>query len=74
MIKSLVESCAMIQGAVTCPGHERAVKILHVTGQILNFETWSGKPEQECPPGQPTPHFLQKLNRTQIEPNFLRNR
>jgi len=34
----------MIQ-AVTCPGRERAVKILHITGQILVFETWSGKPE-----------------------------
>jgi hypothetical protein len=36
---------AMIQEAVRCLGYERAVKILHVTGWILVFETWSGKPE-----------------------------
>jgi hypothetical protein len=35
----------MIQGAIMCLGRERAVKILHITGQILVFETWSGKPE-----------------------------
>jgi hypothetical protein len=44
-IKSPVDSRAMIQGAVMCPGRERAVKILHVTWWIIAFETWSGKPE-----------------------------
>jgi len=45
MIKSLVESCAMNSKSSHVLRPEKFACHRQVTSQILDFETWSGKPE-----------------------------